>query len=225
MKITYFGQSCFLVDIGGYRLLFDPFIRPNPLAAAIDVESIQADYILVSHAHWDHTADCEEIAARTGAPIVTNWEIHSRYSAGGLKTHPMNLGGKWPFDFGTVAMVPAVHSSSFPDGAYGGSPAGFVVENDEHTFYFAGDTAFFSDMRLIGESFRPSFALLPIGDNFTMGIKDAILAARALGVKKVIGMHYDTFPYIQIDKEEVLAIARFNEIDLLLPGIGETLDF
>jgi len=222
MKITYYGQSSFLVDIGGYKILFDPFISPNPLAKDIDIEAIEADYILVSHAHQDHTADVESIARRTGATIVGIWEVSTWYQKLGLKTHPMNIGGKWPFDFGTVKMVMAQHSSSFPDGTYGGQAAGFVVESDENTFYYSGDTGLFSDMKLIGELEKPSFAFLPIGDNFTMGIREAISAARWTGVKKVVGMHFDTFPYIQIDHEETRLLAQFNEIELILPKVGET---
>ena len=222
MQITYYGQSCFLVDIGGYKVLFDPFISPNELAKDVDLEGIEADYILLSHAHNDHTFDVEAIASRTGATIIGVWEIHIHYEKRGFKTHPLNIGGKWPFEFGTVKMVPAVHSSSFPDGSYGGHAAGFVLENDEHTFYFAGDTALFSDMRLIGELDKLSFAFLPIGDNFTMGIREAMIAAKWTGVKKVIGMHFDTFPYIQIDQQEAMIVAMHNEVELIIPVIGQT---
>jgi L-ascorbate metabolism protein UlaG (beta-lactamase superfamily) len=222
MQITFYGQSCFLVNIGGYKILFDPFITPNPLAADIDVSSIKADYILLSHAHQDHTADAETIARNTDATIIANWEIHSWYEKLGLKTHPMNIGGKWPFEFGTVHMTTAAHSSSFPDGSYGGHATGFVVENDEQTFYYSGDTGLFSDMKMIGEMLKPGFSFLPIGDNFTMGIKEAIMASRMLGTKKVIGMHFDTFPYIQIDHAEAMLVAGFNEVELILPVIGET---
>jgi L-ascorbate metabolism protein UlaG (beta-lactamase superfamily) len=224
MQITYYGHSCFMVNIGGYKLLFDPFISYNELAKNVDLNSIEADYILVSHAHQDHTADVESIASRTGATIIANWEIHAHYAQMGLKTHPMNIGGKWPFDFATVHMVPAVHSSSFPDGKYGGQPAGFIIENDEHTFYFAGDTALFTDMKLLGEMHSLSFALMPIGDNFTMGIRDAVMACKWMNVKKLIGMHFDTFPYIQIDHSEALMLANFNGVELILLEIGKTIN-
>jgi len=222
VQITYYGQSCFKVNIGGFNILFDPFISGNDLASEIDINAIEADYILLSHAHQDHTLDVEQIAKNTGATIIGIWEIHAWYEKLGLKTHPMNIGGKWPFEFGTVIMTHAVHSSSFPDGSYGGQAAGFIIENDEHTFYYSGDTALFSDMKLIGEMHKPSFAFLPIGDNFTMGIKEAIMASRFVGVKKIIGMHFDTFPYIQIDHQEALVIASFNEAELIIPTIGET---
>lgn len=223
MEITYFGHSCYQVNIGGYRILFDPFIRPNEKAQAINVDEIEVDYILLSHAHSDHSMDVEEIAKRCDVPVIANWEIHSHYEKLGLKTHPMNIGGKWPFEFGTVKMTAAVHSSSFPDGSYGGSPAGFIVENAEHTFYYAGDTALFTDMRMIGEMNKPAFAFLPIGDNFTMDIRDAIYAAKWLGVNKVIGMHYDTFPYIEINHAEAKILADRNDIELILMAIGETI--
>jgi L-ascorbate metabolism protein UlaG (beta-lactamase superfamily) len=222
MQITYYGHSCFSVNIGGYKLLFDPFISYNELAKEVDVNIVEADYILISHAHQDHIADVETIAARTGATIIGIWEISSFYEKQGFKTHPMNIGGKWPFDFATVHMVPAVHSSSFPDGSYGGQPAGFVIENDEYTFYYAGDTALFSDMKLIGEKHKLSFAFLPIGDNFTMDVKDAVLASKWLNIKKIIGMHYDTFPFIQIDHAEAQLVAKFNEAELILPEIGKS---
>jgi len=221
MQITYYGQSCFQVNIGGYKILFDPFITPNPLAKEIDITKIEADYILLSHAHQDHIYDAEAIAKNTGATIIGIWEIHAWFEQKGVKTHPMNIGGKWPFEFGTVIMTPAIHSSSFQDGSYGGNPAGFVIENDEHTFYYSGDTALFSDMKLIGEMYKPEFAFLPIGDNFTMGIKEAVMASRFVGVKKIIGMHFDTFPYIQIDHKEAMMIASFNEAELILPEIGK----
>jgi len=223
MEITYFVHSCFLVNIGGYRLLFDPFIRPNEKASDIKVDTIEADYILLSHAHQDHSYDVEEIARKCDIPVIGIWEIHAHYEKKGLKTHPMNIGGKWPFEFGTVRMTPAVHSSSFPDGSYGGNPAGFIIESDEHAFYYAGDTALFSDMQLIGNLHKPAFAFLPIGDNFTMDIQEALIAAKWLGVNKVIGMHYDTFPYIEINHSEAKIAAGFHEVELILMKIGETI--
>lgn len=222
MKITYYGHSCFGLQIGDYKILFDPFITYNELAKGIDVSAIETEYILLSHAHQDHIADAESIAISNEATIVANWEIHAWYEKLGLKTHPMNIGGKWHFDFGTVTMTQAVHSSSFPDGTYGGNAGGFVVESADHVFYYAGDTALFTDMQLIGDQHKLDFAFLPIGDNFTMGIHDAIRAAKWLGIKKVIAMHFDTFPYIAIDHEETMALAIFNEIELIMPEVGQT---
>lgn len=223
MLVTYYGHSCFLVDIGGYKILFDPFISQNEHAKDVDIEGIVPDYILLSHAHNDHSADVEAIARRCNIPVIGVWEIHEHYSRLGLKTHPMNIGGKWPFEFGTVRLTPAVHSSSFPDGKYGGQAAGFTIENDEQTFYYSGDTALFSDMKLIGELAKPGFAFLPVGDNFTMDLSEAMVAARWLGVKKVIAMHFDTWPYIEINHQEATIIADHHEIELVLMKIGETI--
>lgn len=224
MEITYYGHSCYMLNLGGFSILFDPFITPNELAANIDISSIQPDYILVSHAHEDHIADLETIAKQSDATIIANWEIHSYYQKRGFtKTHPMNIGGKWDFEFGTLKMVNAVHSSSFPDGTYGGNPAGFTIETAEKTIYYAGDTALFGDMKLIGEQQKIDLAFLPIGDNFTMDIEDAVIAAHFLNTNNIIGMHYNTFPYIEIDP--VYADMAFsNEAkSLTLMSIGETI--
>ena len=225
MKITYYGQSCFLFEIGPHRVLFDPFISPNELAAHIKVDDIKADYILLSHGHQDHVHDAERIAKNNNATIVATFEIASWFGAKGVeKTHPMNTGGKVTLPFGTVKMVNAVHSSSLPDGTYAGAAAGFVVETEDKSFYFAGDTALTYDMKLIPDQFDLHFALLPIGDNFTMDIHDAMIAADYVEVEKVIGMHYDTFPYIQIDHEEVMEVAQMADKELILMEIGETID-
>lgn len=225
MKITYYGQSCFLFEIGEHRVLFDPFISPNELAANIKVDDIKADYILLSHGHQDHVHDAEQIANNNNATIVATFEIASWFAAKGVqKTHPMNTGGKVTLPFGTVKMVNAIHSSSLPDGTYAGTAAGFVVETEDKTFYFAGDTALTYDMKLIPDQFDLHFALLPIGDNFTMDIHDAMIAADFLDVEKVIGMHYDTFPYIKIDHEEVKEVAQMADKELILMQIGETIN-
>ncbi len=224
MKITYYGHSCFGVEIKGKHLLFDPFISQNELAASIDVNAVPADYILVSHGHFDHIADCIAIAQRTGATVVCSWEISVWLNKNGVeKTHPMNTGGKWLFDFGKVKCVAAQHSSSLPDGTYGGNPMGFIIESEEGNFYYAGDTALTMEMKLIGEYRQIDFAFLPIGDNFTMGVDNAILASEFINCTKIIGMHYDTFGYIKINHAE--AIEKFNMTgkQLILPIIGETI--
>ena len=138
MKFTYYGHSCFSIKLSGKNLLFDPFITPNEMAKGIDIDSIQADYILLSHGHFDHIADAEAIAKRTGAIIISNYEIVTWYGEKGIKGHPLNHGGKWNFDFGTVRYVNAVHSSVLPDGTYGGNPGGFVINGEDGCFYFAG---------------------------------------------------------------------------------------
>ncbi|WP_158856581.1 metal-dependent hydrolase [Lunatibacter salilacus] len=224
IKITYFGHSTFLFTIKDKTVLVDPFIQPNELADQIDVTSINPDYILVSHGHEDHVADVETIAKQSNAMLVSNFEIISWFEKKGIeKVHPMNHGGSKSFDFGTIKYVNAVHSSTLPDGSSGGNPGGFVVQSEEGTFYFAGDTALTYDMKLIGEEFDIDFAVLPIGDNFTMGIRDALKAADFVGTEKIIGMHYDTFPYIQIDKESALAAASSAGKELLLLTIGKSI--
>ncbi len=225
MNITYYGHSCFGVEINGKHLLFDPFITPNELARHIDTNSIKADYILISHGHQDHIADVLNIAKRTGAKIICSWEIYVWLNKQGLENiHPMNTGGKVKLDFGNVKCVKAEHSSSLPDGSYGGNPMGFVVESSEGNFYYAGDTALTYDMKLIGEYRQLDFAFLPIGDNFTMGVDNAIIASGFINCNDIIGMHYDTFGYIKIDQAE--AIRKFERSGkiLTLMKIGETIN-
>ncbi len=225
MKFTYYGHACFGVEVQGKHLLFDPFITPNPLAKHIDINTIPADYILVSHGHQDHIEDVVAIARRTGALVISNFEITVWLGKKGItKTHPMNHGGKWQFDFGTVKMVNAVHSSMLPDGANGGNPAGFLVMTPEGNFYYAGDTALTLDMQLIPRWAKLDFAVLPIGDDFTMGVEDAIIASEFLQCDRIVGVHYNTFDLIRIDTEE--AKRRFREAgkELILLEIGETRD-
>ncbi len=225
MKITYFGHSCFGVESAHHRLLFDPFITPNTLAAQIDIEAIEADYIFISHGHQDHVADAEYLAKRTGATVVANFEIYTWLMNKGVTNgHPMNTGGKWTFEFGQVQMVAAMHSSSFPDGSYAGSANGFVIQLGGKTFYYAGDTALFSDMKLIPDTYNVDFAFLPLGSNFTMDLYDACKAAHYVNTRQVIGMHYDTFPYIVIDKEAAMSVAQTNGIDLHLMSVGGQLE-
>jgi len=150
MKVTYFGHSCFMVEVKGKKLLFDPFISPNPLASHIKIEEILPDYILVSHGHEDHLADLVRISKQSNAMVIGVWELYVWASKQGLTNlHPMNTGGRKTFDFGTVQLVKAVHSSSFPDGSYAANPVGFVIESEEGNFYYSGDTALTFDMQLI----------------------------------------------------------------------------
>ena len=226
MKITYFGHSCFLVEAGGKRILFDPFVSGNPLAQAVDVNSILCDYILLSHGHVDHCADLETIAQNNpNVRIVGIWEIHDRYSKMGFKTHPMNIGGWWTFDFGRVKMVNAVHSSSWPEGAYAGHPAGFVLDSADGVLYFAGDTALTLDMQLIPMTCpKLDIAILPVGSNFTMDYQDALLASNFIQCDRIIGCHFDTFGFLTIDHEVAQSAFSAQKKELILMGIGATVD-
>src|SRR4051812_35061510 len=224
MEVTYYGHSCFAVNVNGKTLLFDPFIKDNALAKGIDTSKIVADYILVSHGHGDHTADLIELANQTGATVVCVYEIHSWLNNKGvMKTHAMNTGGHWFFDFGKVKCVNAVHLSSLPDGSYGGNPIGFFIEAAEENFYYAGDTALHYDMKLIGDYKKIDFAFLPIGSNYTMSFDNAVIASDYIKCDKIIGMHYDTFEQIKINQAE--AKQRFDRAgkELILMKIGETI--
>ena len=226
MKITYYGHSCFAVEIGGKHLLFDPFITQNPLAASVDVKKIKADYILLSHAHDDHLGDTVEIAGRTGAMVIANFEVAEWLAKNGVtKTHGLNPGGSFPFDFGRAKFVHAIHSSSFADGSYGGIPGGFVVESVEGNFYYSGDTSLTLDMKLISETTQLKFLVLCIGGNFTMDADDAIRAAGFLQCKEIVGVHYDTFPPIKIDHAMAQEKFRARGLALHLIPIGGTRSF
>jgi L-ascorbate metabolism protein UlaG (beta-lactamase superfamily) len=224
MQVSYYGHSCFGVEIKGKNLLFDPFISPNDLAKHINASDVPADFILISHGHEDHVADAVAIAKRTGAKVICSWEIYVWLQKQGIENvHPMNIGGKVALEFGFVKCVNAIHSNSLPDGGNAGSPMGFVIESEEGNFYYAGDTALHYDMKLIGDYRKIDFAFLPIGDNFTMGPENAIICADFIKCDDIIGMHYDTFGYIKIDHEA--AIAKFTAAgkSLRLMTIGETM--
>jgi L-ascorbate metabolism protein UlaG (beta-lactamase superfamily) len=225
MKITYFGHSCFLIEAGGKRLLSDPFISGNPLAKQVDVQGIRCDYLLITHGHSDHVADVETILANNPeATVIGIWEIHDYYSKKAFKTHPMNKGGWWSFDFGRVKMVQAVHSSSFQDGAYAGDAAGFVLDTQDGVLYLAGDTALTLDMQLIPMTCPPlTAAILPIGSNFTMDMHDALIAAEFIQCQRIIASHFDTFGFIKVDHAAAKALFEGKSRELILPEIGETL--
>ncbi len=225
MKLTWYGHACFLLETKGKRLLFDPFIRPNPLAADVVVEDIAVDYVLLSHGHADHVADAEEITRRSNAMLISNYEIVTWFQEKGIAhSWPLNIGGTHLFDFGKLRYVNAVHSSVLPDGTNGGQPGGFIIDTAEGRLYFAGDTALHADLELIGRFWRPDVAILPIGDNFTMGIEDAIIAAGMIGCKRIVGMHYNTFPYIEIDSQQAQDAFAKAGIELILFNIGEQKD-
>jgi len=223
MKITFYGHASLGIQIKDINILVDPFISPNEKASHIDINTLKADYILVTHAHQDHIKDVEAIAKRTGAVLISNFEIVNHFGSLGVKGHPMNHGGTWNFEFGIVKYVNAIHTSSFPDGSYGGQPGGFVITGEHKNIYIAGDTALTFDMKLIPLQTKLDLAILPIGDNFTMGIDDAILASDFVECNKILGYHFDTFGYIEIDHAD--AKRKFSEKDkeLILLPIGSAL--
>lgn len=224
MKFTYYGQSCFSIEADGKKFLFDPFISHNPLAKDVDISKIEADYILVSHGHGDHVADLVQIAKQSKAQVIAMVEVAAWIKKQGVENVTDINFGKSKFDFGTLRTVWAVHSSSNPDESYGGNPAGFVLELEGKTIYFAGDTALTLEMKLLADLYKLDYAILPIGGHYTMDVDDALVATKFLECEKVIGVHYNTFPPIAIDTEEAVEKFKRENKTLLLPGIGETIE-
>jgi L-ascorbate metabolism protein UlaG (beta-lactamase superfamily) len=225
MRITYHGHSCFLIETAGHRLLVDPFISGNPLATA-RADSIECDFILLSHGHDDHTLDALPIAKRCGATIIAAFELAEYLGAQGAKVHDMNPGGARDFPFGRVKLTPAIHSSSTGGGlnpVYLGQPCGLLLKADGRTLYHAGDTALFSDMQLIGRG-GIDLAMLPIGDNYTMGIDDAVDALGFLKPALAVPMHYNTFPPIQVDASRFVAQAAAAGFKARAMAVGETIE-
>lgn len=210
VKLTFYGHSCWLVESKQAKLLFDPYLSENPLTS-ISPDEIQADYILISHGHGDHVGDAVDIAKRTKAKIISNFEIVNWFNTKhGIDGHPLNIGGGFNFDFGRVQLTIAHHGSTMPDGSPGGNPVGFLLTIDGKKIYNAADTALTLDMKLLGDRHKLDVAMLPIGDNFTMGPEDALYAVSLLNPTHVLPMHYDTFPYIQ---QDVKAWAKDVESD------------
>lgn len=223
MNFTYYGHSCFSIDLDGNKFLFDPFITGNPLIKDFDIKSIQADYILVSHGHADHIADLLDIAKNTNALVIANAEIADWIQNQGYENvHPINFGPK-TFDFGDLHFVPASHSSSLPDGTYGGNPGGFIIKSQSANFYYSGDTGLIMDMQLIPLYADLDWAFLPVGGNFTMDAKEAAICADFIKCDKVIGVHFDTFGFIEINHEEAEKHFTDKGKVLILPEIGKSL--
>ncbi|NOY98002.1 MAG: metal-dependent hydrolase [Chloroflexi bacterium] len=198
-KLTWYGHATLGLETGGYKLLIDPFFSGNP-SASTSADKVDADFILVSHGHGDHVGDAVAIAKRTGAMVISNFEIATWFSGQGVeKTHPQHLGGGFRHPFGYLKLTLALHGSALPDGSYGGNPAGFLLTTNEGVkIYMAQDTGLFGDMALIGEE-GLALAVLPIGDNFTMGPDDALKAVKLLRPKAVIPIHYNTWDLISQD--------------------------
>ncbi|HHH81715.1 MAG TPA: metal-dependent hydrolase [Chloroflexi bacterium] len=199
-RFTWYGHAAFGLEIAGVHVLVDPFLTDNP-SASLRPEEAQADFILVSHGHSDHVGDAQQIAKRTGAKIISNFEIASWFQAQGVEAHAQHIGGGFHHPFGYLKLTQALHGSALPDGSYGGNPAGFLLTvPDGEKIYMACDTGLFGDMRLIGEE-GIDLAVLPIGDNFTMGPDDALRAVRLIQPKHVIPVHYSTWELIEQDPE------------------------
>jgi len=226
MEIAYLGHSCFRLKSGQNTMLLDPFISGNPLAESISISDLKPDYILLSHGHQDHVLDVETIYGHGNASIIANFEVASWFQKRGLENViAMNLGGQLQLDFGRVKLVNAIHSSSMPDGSYGGNPVGFVIEMEDKCLYYAGDTALHQDMKLIRDQFSVDLAVLPIGGHYTMGLEDALKAADFVGCTRILGMHYDTFPPIAIDHQASKNLADSQGKELILMQIGSSIKF
>jgi len=228
MKLTYHGQSTVTIETNGHHLVIDPFFSGNEKATT-NPDDVKADFILLTHAHADHMLDAERIAKATGATIIATHELATYLSFKGLNVHPMNLGGQFEFSFGKVKMTQAFHSSSIIDEekqtiTYMGMPAGFLLTIEGKEIYHAGDTALFGDLALYGAHHEIDLAFLPIGDNFTMGPDDALIAADMLQAKAVVPIHYDTFDLIKQDVnafcEQIEAQGQTGH----LLAIGESLE-
>lgn len=223
-KLTYLSHSAWLIKAGDYTIAIDPFLEGNPMATMKPAD-IKADFIIVTHAHGDHLGDSIPMVKASGGMIITNFEIANYCTAQGANAHPMHIGGAREFPFGKVKLTPAWHGSAFPDGSYGGTPAGCLLTVDGKTIYHTGDTGLFMDMQLIGEMNDIDIMLVNIGDNFTMGIDDAVKAVEFVKPKLVIPMHYKTFDIIDVDPQEFIDKVKSRGFEARLLDIGAALDF
>lgn len=224
MKLRYFSHSAFQITTNnGIRILIDPFLDGNP-TSPVKSEKVKADFIILSHAHGDHIGDTFKIAKRCDSLIICVNELANYCSSKGMKAHNMHIGGEHAFDFGRVKFTIAHHGSVTPDGVYAGEPSGILLFIDGKCLYHTGDTALFYDMKLIGEMNKVDYMLLPIGDNFTMGIKDAVKAVELVNPGMAIPMHYNTFPVINSDPEQFKKNLSEHGFNCRVMGFGEEID-
>jgi L-ascorbate metabolism protein UlaG (beta-lactamase superfamily) len=227
MKITYLSHSCVHIDTGAHKILIDPFLTGNYLATT-SADEVECDFIFLTHGHDDHVGDTPAIARRTGATVVANYELATHFGKEGLTCHGMYHGGHWKFPFGRAKMVIAHHGSgmSGPDGklVYMGNPGGWVFTIDGKSIYHAGDTSIFLDMELIGRMHSLDLAFLPIGDNFTMGINEAIEALKLLKPKAVVPIHYNTWDLIKVDPQLFAGLAENLGVQPHVLAAGESIE-
>ena len=225
IKLTWYGHATMGLEVNTHRLLIDPFFSGNP-AASTTADNVQADFILISHGHGDHVGDAVAIAKRTGAQVISNFEIINWFGAQGVENvHPQHIGGGFTYPFGYLKLTQALHGSALPDGTYGGNPAGFLLTADGKKVYLACDTGLFGDMKLIGEE-GIDLAVLPIGDNYTMGPDDALRAVKLLQPKNVVPVHYDTWGWIAQDVNawaKRVTVETSARVHVLKPGNSFTL--
>ena len=223
VKLTFHGHSCWEVQTSSHRILIDPFLTGNPLADVGPEAFDNLDAMLISHGHGDHIGDGVDIAKKSGALVVSNFEIATYFQQKGCESHPLSIGGGREFPFGHVKLTIAHHGSTGPDGEALGSPAGIILTTEGKKIYHAGDTGLFLDMKLISEMNGPfDVAILPIGDNFTMGVDDAVKAAEFIDAKMFIPMHYNTFPVVEVDVNDFIGRvqAQGQNAQIVAPGEG-----
>ena len=223
-KLTYFSHAAWKIETNEYTILIDPFLDDNP-TSPVKSKDVKADFIIVTHAHGDHIGDAIPIAKANNATIISNFEIANWCGEQGVTAHPMHIGGSKEFPFGKVKLTQAFHGSSFPDGSYGGMPTGVLITIQNKTIYHSGDTGLFGDMKLIGESIPIDIALIPIGDNFTMGVDDAVKAVEFLRPKMAIPMHYNTFDIINVDPDEFVSRVKKTGVEAKVLDYGSSIDF